>query len=248
MLLTMIGQKYSLSVILSVFVFYLLIFLGIWIVQTKKQKKYQATTYYQQTHTDYAQAMHKDIGKRGEFLVFEELNSLESDGARFLFNIYIPKQDGSTAEIDVVIVTKAAIFVIESKNYSGWIFGNENSKLWMQTLKDGSKHQFYNPIWQNKTHCKVLADVLKIPCDQVISCIVFSDRCTFKKIPDSTSSVRILHRKQLKPYIEMAQHTLPEIYNETDVEQMYNTLLPFTQTDLSIRQKHIAEINSYKAK
>ncbi|MBD8948316.1 MAG: NERD domain-containing protein, partial [Blautia obeum] len=34
--------------------------------------------------------------------------------------------------------------------YSGWIFGNEKSKNWCETLK-GKKYFFYNPIKQNKT-------------------------------------------------------------------------------------------------
>ena len=46
-------------------------------------------------------------------------------GGKILRNVYVPKGDGEMAEIDVMCVTGKGVFVIESKNYSGWIFGSE---------------------------------------------------------------------------------------------------------------------------
>jgi hypothetical protein len=50
-------------------------------------------------------------------------------------NLYIPKKDGSTTEIDLIMLSQTGVYVFESKNYSGWIFGDEKSKNWMQTLQ-----------------------------------------------------------------------------------------------------------------
>ena len=46
-------------------------------------------------------------------------------------NLYIPKGDGTTIEIDLLLVDTTSIYVIESKNSSGWIFGDEKSKNWV---------------------------------------------------------------------------------------------------------------------
>ena len=52
------------------------------------------------------------------------------------------------------MIHEKGIFVIESKNYSGWIFGNERDKKWTQVLANGDKNYFFNPILQNKIHIK----------------------------------------------------------------------------------------------
>ena len=67
------------------------------------------------------------VGKRGETLTERELKLVKLFGrkGRTLRNVYIPKDNGETSEIDVVYITQKGIFVFESKNYSGWIFGDE---------------------------------------------------------------------------------------------------------------------------
>ena len=67
------------------------------------------------------------VGKRGEKLTERELNLVKLFGrkGRTLRNVYIPKDNEETSEIDVVYITQKGIFVFESKNYTGWIFGDE---------------------------------------------------------------------------------------------------------------------------
>ena len=73
------------------------------------------------------------IGEHGEKLTERELKFIRLLGrkGKILRNVYIPKDNGETTEIDIVYITQKGIFVIESKNYSGWIFGNEKDQ---QTL------------------------------------------------------------------------------------------------------------------
>ena len=64
----------------------------------------------------------------------------------------MPRDDGETTEIDVLMLHTSGIYVFESKNYSGWIFGDEKSKTWTQTLPNGrgrraQKERFLNPIY-----------------------------------------------------------------------------------------------------
>lgn len=99
-----------------------------------KYKEYKKGTYYQVTKLPYYSVMH-DKGKYGEYLTYKYLKNFEAGGARFLFNVYIPKKNGETTEIDVMMISKKGIFVFESKNYSGWIFGSEDQKNWYQTIR-----------------------------------------------------------------------------------------------------------------
>ena len=124
---------------------------------------YKESTYYKITKQPYF-ALHRNVGLYGEYLTYKKLQSLEKKGAKFLFNVYVPKENGETSEIDVLMICEKGLFVFESKNYSGWIFGTEDQLHWYQTLKKGwgksQKEQFYNPIMQNNSHIKHLTAFL----------------------------------------------------------------------------------------
>src|SRR5512142_2488934 len=73
--------------------------------------------------------------------------SLDSDIYQRLDNVIVPSSNGTT-QIDHVIISKYGIFVIETKNMHGWIFGNTNDDRWTESIF-GTKHQFQNPLRQN---------------------------------------------------------------------------------------------------
>lgn len=57
-----------------------------------------------------------------------------------LNDIMLPTEKG-TSQIDHVIISSYRVFVIETKNYSGWIHGSENSEDWMQTIYSQMKEK-----------------------------------------------------------------------------------------------------------
>lgn len=95
----------------------------------------------------------KGIGVIGEWKV--KLSLIGEDYV--INNLVVKGEDGRTSQIDHVVINESGIFVIETKNYSGKIFGGYNQLEWTQTLAGGRiKHKFYNPIKQNKTHvCRI---------------------------------------------------------------------------------------------
>ena len=147
------------------------------IILVLKNKEYKNTSYYKITKIPYFR-LRFDLGKYGEYLTYRHLKDFERSGAKFLFNTYVPKTNGETSEIDVLMIHQKGIFVFESKNYSGWIFGSEKNKTWYQTLPKGRhkshKEPFYNPIMQNHSHIKHLKAFVggKIPTHSVI---IFSE-------------------------------------------------------------------------
>lgn len=75
-------------------------------------------------------------------------------------NLIINRNDSST-QIDHILITDKGIFVVETKNFSGKIFGSLNNKNWTQVLAYGNtKNQFLNPIFQNKIHLLALKKIL----------------------------------------------------------------------------------------
>lgn len=98
------------------------------------------------------------IGDRGESRVARQLKRLESEQYKVLNNVLISTAS-INSQIDHIVVSLYGIFIIETKNYKGWIHGNENSEYWSQTIYN-YKSKFRNPIKQNWAHIYALKEVL----------------------------------------------------------------------------------------
>ncbi len=211
-----------------------------------KNKQYKATTYYADTKIPLLMLIN-DKGRLGEYLTFKYLKGFEKQGAKFLFNVYVPKEDGETSEIDVLMLCSKGIFVFESKNYSGWIFGSEDNKNWCQTLPQGkgksNKEYFYNPVMQNRSHIKHLKSLLgEIPMHSVI---VFSERCTLKEINLHSTDIQVITRQNAVRTVEDICRCIPQaLLSADEVEQIYKKLYPLTQVDEAIKAQHIENINN----
>ena len=66
----------------------------------------------------------EERGDIGENIIYSALNKVRGRKA-LLPNCYIPVGQKGTTEIDMIFLHESGLYVIESKNYSGWIFGNE---------------------------------------------------------------------------------------------------------------------------
>ena len=107
------------------------------------------------------------------------VSNFKSPNFHLLNNVTIPFQDGTT-QIDHILISTKSVFVIETKHYSGWIFGNEKSDQWMQVLYR-IKSKFQNPIHQNYRHVKAIQQLLDfLPKEQIHSVVVFSGNAVFK--------------------------------------------------------------------
>ena len=125
---------------------------------------------------------------------------MDQDVYHKIDDIIIPTSNGTT-QIDHVVVSKYGIFVIETKNMRGWIFGNADSDRWTQNIF-GVKHQFQNPLKQNYRHTRCLADFLKVDHDLMKSVVFFIGDCEFK-----TPMPRNVINSGLIPYIK--EHAYP---------------------------------------
>jgi restriction system protein len=112
------------------------------------------------------------IGARGEARATSRLKSaLNPDEYVILNDLTLPTNSGTT-QIDHVIVSRFGIFVIETKNMKGWIFGGERQARWTQTLR-GHKSQFQNPLRQNFKHVKTVQELLSLRAVDIHNIVVF---------------------------------------------------------------------------
>jgi hypothetical protein len=101
-----------------------------------------------------------------------------------LNHITIRLKDGTT-QIDHVLVSRYGIFVIETKDYKGWIFAGSGDRYWTQVLYRG-KCRFQNPLRQNHRHVRAIQELLdSLPADVVRPVVVFTGDAEFKtNVPD----------------------------------------------------------------
>lgn len=97
-------------------------------------------------------------GAIGEYRVAKQLSRLNPEQFKVLNNILIKTNTGSY-QIDHIVVSIFGVFIIETKNYKGWIHGNENSEYWTQTIYN-KKSKFRNPVRQNWSHIYALKEIL----------------------------------------------------------------------------------------
>ncbi|NEX60231.1 nuclease-related domain-containing protein [Noviherbaspirillum galbum] len=178
-------------------------------------------------------------GKRGELAV-TAAKKLTVDGKvyRDLNNVTLATPTGTT-QIDHVIVSRQGIFVIETKNMAGWIFGSENQPRWTQRMGSGATHQFQNPLHQNARHVRVLKEFLGVPDEALHSIVVFIGEAELKSpLPDNVMTGGFI------PYIKAETS---EVFTPDEVEDIVQRLqagrmAPGRKTDKahlgSLAQRH----------
>ena len=123
----------------------------------------------------------------GEFIVniFAKWK-LDKDVYHLIKNVTLPTEDGTT-QIDHIIVSVFGVFVVETKNLKGWIFGSANQRMWTQQIFK-YKNKFQNPLHQNYKHSKTLQSLLNLEDNQLHSVVVFIGDSTFKTdMPDNVT-------------------------------------------------------------
>ena len=163
-----------------------------------------------------------------------------------LRNIYVPYH-GKVTEIDVLYITVKGIIVVESKNYSGYIFGSESQQQWTSTLRAGryggsNKFNFYNPIWQNRTHIKALQEYLGGV--KAFSFVVFGMNCELMHLSYNPQNVCVCREDYFKQMVIQTLDGAESIYDEHTIEAIYNRLLPLTNVTEEVKARHIDTVRA----
>lgn len=209
---------------------------------------YSKSEYKQITHNSLLN-VYFDKGKRGEYLLYRHLRDTFKD-ARWLFNVYLPREDGRTTEIDVMMIHTSGIYVFESKNYSGWIFGSQDRERWVQCIKPDEyarvkKYYFLNPLIQNHIHVKYLKAILPLELQQnIYPIVVFGNQCKLRNVQVDQNIQPVVIRKDIK-YLLNEQIAFKTI-SENTVQNVYNLLYGYTQVDEQVKIKHIEDIEKIK--
>lgn len=181
-------------------------------------------------------------GAIGEGAVNLLLSRLQEPDYVLIKNITLPTEGGTT-QIDHVVVSRFGLFVIETKNMKGWIYGSSDKKVWTQKIYR-HKSTFQNPLHQNYKHTKALEAALRCNPSQIYSLVVFIGSCTFKTtMPDN-----VTYASGCLDYIR--RFTVP-VFTDAEVRNIISLLhdiklQPSFTTDRNHR-RHVRDITANKA-
>lgn len=173
-------------------------------------------------------------GRQGEARVDQELGRLDPNDYR-IFRDLLVVAEGRTSQIDHVILSRYGIFVVETKNYSGWIHGGENSRYWTQTIYR-YKSRFLNPVKQNWSHVYALKAVLS-DFDGLAfhPIVVFVGGAVLKNVH---SDVRVIYLDDLVPAI---RQTTNITMSDEQVSLIAQRLATANITDKHARKHHVGQ-------
>ena len=157
---------------------------------------------------------------------------LDSNLYQRFHDVIIPSSHGTT-QIDHILVSPFGIFVVETKNYKGWIYGSEDQSTWTQVIYK-SKHKFQNPLRQTHRHKKVLSKYLGIGESCILPVISFVGDVELKtELPSNVLTSRV------SSYIKQFNE---EVFSNHEVERITG-LLSNVKSEYNISKKeHIQSL------
>lgn len=173
------------------------------------------------------------------------INSLLlNDNYKTFNNIIIKTEHGST-QIDHIIVSPYGLFAIETKDKTGWIFGDEKQPQWTQKIFNKT-YKFQNPLHQNYGHIKSLSAYLGIKHENIHSLIIFWGDCEFKTpMPENVCKGGIFNSK-FKQFIQRKNKI---VFSIEEIDKIKADLISLKENSGFINSvKHAIDVgNRYKS-
>ena len=117
----------------------------------------------------------KVVGWFGEHWTKQALRKLPKQIYKVINDVMI-KLDDKTHQIDHIVVSKYGIFVIETKQYNGYITGSKYDKKWVKHYRGGKVCYYTNPISQNYGHVKTIQELFNLNDNQVFNIVCIPSR------------------------------------------------------------------------
>lgn len=177
-------------------------------------------------------------GVVGEWKVRRKIGKTQ-DGVRYVLNDVLFDTENKSCQIDHIVINENGVFVIETKNYSGRIYGTELQHEWTQVLQYGKvKNKLYNPIKQNQTHIYELEKIIgkDVP---IKSLIVF--------VQDNTKYINskyVVALRDIKKII--SQPITNKTLSPDDMANIDGLILGLKNNSNTTNRQHVKNINQMK--
>lgn len=186
-------------------------------------------------------------GDEGEHAVARRLKRLPRNRYFTINDLMIEKQNGHTSQIDHVVVSPYGIFVIETKNISGYVYGSEFSREWTRYWKGYKRGGYYgtdklsfgNPVMQNGAHVRALWELLQDYYPRFIPIVAFSPQAELKV---AVNGVDVIYWTEIKSVIKSYNE---EVMTVEKAQEIYQNLLSLNIKDKARRREHAERVQRY---
>ena len=206
--------------------------------------------------TIHEQDIHREsnaeiLGNIGENKVHEILKQLPKE--YFVLNdLIIETGKGYSTQIDHIVISKYGIFIIETKNYRGVIYGSDEKDQWKQVItyktfyrrrkyrKETHVYHFYNPVKQNMSHVHTIQYMLNKYWRhfEIFPIVVFVGDADISKV---NSTHCVIESKKLLSVIQQHKDIL---LNDTEIISIYYYLRKFTNYSSDIKTNHVNNVKN----
>ena len=180
----------------------------------------------------------KVSGDVGELTLSSVLGSLP-DYYHVMDDVLLQTKKGST-QLDHIIVSPFGIFIIETKNHKGMIFGDCFGQVWTQVLPGRGHFKMYSPVLQNAGHIRHLSQQTNIPINIMQGVIVFTNQDANLMNVNCPFCFNV---DRLYEYITSFQNP---ILDDKLIQKAINRIDKVDTNSYMNRKKHIEYINSMK--
>jgi restriction system protein len=151
-------------------------------------------------------------GRAGEWKIrWLHFTRLSGRTYQALHDVTLNSSNGTTL-IDHILVSKFGVFIIETKNYGGNIYGRAEEATWTQKFYQTS-HTFQNPIRQNYKHVATVAENFGVPLEKIHSIVVFVGQAQFK----TEMPANVVH---LRDYVRLIRTKKTILLTDEQVESL----------------------------
>lgn len=185
--------------------------------------------------------------RHGERGVDKRLNKLEIENKTIISDLIIPYRN-SSSQIDNILLTTKAIYVIECKQYHGDIKGNINDKTWYETTYSVSSsgrtwthaYKMYNPIMQNNTYINALAQLLDVDKKYFVSLVCFL--AAYPKLDQPSPNV--IRKKELTTKIMETESSIKAKFTLDQYNRMKAILEDYKNNPRVTKKEHVSNVKA----
>lgn len=194
-------------------------------------------------------------GKAGEKHVHKILTQLPEEYT-VLDDVILQTSSGTT-QIDHIVISKYGVFAIETKNYRGEIYGDDDRQEWTQIITTDvgymkkwyktytyvTKNHFYNPVKQSVSHANAIKRALSAwPNLKIVPIVVFAGQAVLKNV---TTQHHVIYDEQLLATIR--SYSYPCL-SDADLSSVVACLTQQNVRDQVDGRTHISNVYAAKRK
>ena len=196
-------------------------------------------------------------GMIGEYFVKKQLEKLAKKYQALSFhNLMLGTGDQST-QLDNLLITSKAVYVIEVKNYAGRVYGGQYQDQWYQTIRYDNKRRgrggrtytkthiaknaFFNPIKQNLIHVNAIKQsILSVQSLPLFNVVVFMNRTNITNIEMKDETAYVINRRHLRRLVKQKEKELnTQSVDLANIQDEFTKKNTFSKANL---KKHIRKI------